>query len=372
MTLTRPSQFIFPFGMVFTTKDQIAALDVLKNDVVYLRSGKKSGWFTRELANDWSLVSAKDANRTWVIPSTNDNTYSWVRVGTVSYPELFGAIGDGSTNDYAALMDWWSVGRALRMKGVHNGLRSLYYSASTLSFNLSNTAADQSKGGKLVGTDPHHCGFSLASGQRVEFVCNTADAAFYENFIDFRVVGNVDNNPILMFGRGDFSDALNACHVDNVIVNNGSQTANAVGIRFNYHLNSNINFVSNCGKSGNPLYGNTGGYGIPCHLRQAQFNTISGSMGNGRTGLLMNDGYVYGNTFMGNFDIEEVYYGIEISGEHVTRNSFLGGTIVAQQSFAASLGGNNIIMPSVNIAPYSGGSVGATTGLIRPSTVSYT
>jgi len=72
-----------------------------------------------------------------------------------------------------------------------------------------------------------------------------------------------------------------------------------------------------------------------------QFSNIGGSFGNAGTGLLLDGGYIFGNTFDGATDIEEVDQGVVIASANVYDNNFLGGTIVATKTFNCTAGNNN-------------------------------
>lgn len=178
--------------------------------------------------------------------------------------------------------------------------------------------------------------------------------AFYHQLADIGLEGNYAG-PVLRIGKDDYSDAFNSCSFERLNVNNSSLNAAAEGVRLNYVLQSTLDIVANCGGSGRPGATNTPGYGAAIVLRQVQFSALTLAGGNANIGLKITAGYNFGNSFSA-MDLEEVDTGIKIDSANATKNTFLGGTVVATKCLDGSAGASNAFH-GVNLSPYSGGTV---------------
>jgi len=74
-----------------------------------------------------------------------------------------------------------------------------------------------------------------------------------------------------------------------------------------------------------------GSFGCSLELRRTQFSNFSGSFSGAHTGVRLSGEYTFGNVFTA-VDVEEVTVGLATRGE-TSGNSFIGGTLVADQMF---------------------------------------
>lgn len=268
---------------------------------------------------------------------------AFVRDGQELTPQMFGAKADfdeGNTNDHDAIQLWFQTLLCLDDYGYHGKVSGRYYVSRNLSLFYTELSSEQ-RGNVIRGNSRNHDGFYFADTFGLELANPNGQAVFYIGFKGIRVVGNVTNGQLMTIGKGDFSDAFNSIDLD-VVVNNAG-TGTAKGLVLNYVLQSQLRWVVNGNASGRPIsMGGSGPNSIyAVWMRQVQFCNISAACGNVGNALLMGDGFIYGNTFDGTLDIEEVDTGVEITGANVTDNRFLGGTVVATNSFECTNGFNN-------------------------------
>ena len=94
-------------GAVFAaTRTALAATDYTTNTVAYLSETKRQGWFQWDSSNLSAFVSADTRQGVYVAPASAPTGASgaWVRAYSGAASVFwFGALGDGATDDYAAI-----------------------------------------------------------------------------------------------------------------------------------------------------------------------------------------------------------------------------------------------------------------------------
>lgn len=277
----------------------------------------------------------------------------------------FGAVGDGVADDTAAvkaaLADHLLTGVPLVTgAGRFKVSAQIAVDVTTL---LTNTGICIRGAGRrrtiLISTYSADVPFLVTGGN-----------AFFHTLRDIGFEGNYAG-PVLQVGKNDFSDAFNSSKLVGINVNNASTNAAAEGARLNYVLQSDIDIVANCSGSGRPTAGTAPGVGAAIVLRQVQFSRLMLAGGNANIALRLTAGYIFGNTFEG-LDLEEVNTGLQVDSTFATKNTFIGGTIVAKYCINNTAGLNNVLL-GTNLSPYAGGSiingsanVGTTTSLYDP------
>ena len=254
-------------------------------------------------------------------------------------PQMFGAAGDGSTDDATALTNWFAAICGLKVSGRLNGS---YRSATSITFDPYQYSAG-AVGLAVYGTGANQSGIVLDTGASLTIAPISAGAGagvFYWAFERFYVRGSVSSGPVLRLGDDAFSYALNGIVVD-LIVNNSAQNsgsrAASEAARINYVLFSKISIIANGGGSGNPAYATAPGFGTALKIRQAVGNVFQ-VCGAGNCNVSVDfDGTNYGNSFYG-VDIEETYLGIKISSTSSFQNNFVGGANVSVYAFQEATG----------------------------------
>ncbi|MCS0459543.1 hypothetical protein [Rhizobium favelukesii] len=197
MSLTRPSSFMLPSSVagVIPVCDTRASLAAVPTNVVdrpaFLNEGKRRGFFYLDTYVNWSTVVAIDAVQGLVVRSTFDPSYVWVRAEREITPQMFGAAADygvTNTNDYAAIVNWFTVLRNVyvKSKGITGLLSGRYYVAQTLVLNFD--TASGAKGGSIRGNIKNSDGLYFAAGYYCHF--RTNDTVFYETLKDFVITTN--------------------------------------------------------------------------------------------------------------------------------------------------------------------------------------
>ena len=271
-------------------------------------------------------------------------------------PEDFGAVGDGVANDYDAVVKFFAE---VITKGRKGQLQGKYKCNSALVIDM---AGYERKGFVIEGAGSQRAILDLtavSTGVPFQFIDSTGNTGgdiFYPVMRDFAVQTNIAGVGA-MFGKEDFSDAINSAILDNLLFANASSNAAACAVEFNHVCASQINVIANCGASG--------GGGDAIRLRQVQFSTIKGAAGNANNGLRLTGGYSFGNTFL-NMDLEEVQYCLAIDSANARRNNFIGGQWVWKAGtggpYNCTAGSNNRI---INPNPGTGAFTAANaTGLV--------
>lgn len=268
-------------------------------------------------------------------------------------PEWFGAAGDNGgtigagTDDTTALLaclaQCLSLKREMRLSAFYR------YNPSAV---ISLAGADW---GLLIRGDKRNgCGFVLDATKALEI---EGSNSFYHHLADFRVLGNV-SGPVMRVGKNDYSDAFNDFNMDRIVINNNSTNSAMEGLRLNYVLASRIHATVNGGGTGS----GGSGQGKAVVLRQCAFNNFVLHCGQALTGISIEGGTSFGNTFFG-IDIEEVGEAVAISSANATRNIFVSGQYLGLVTFNATAGDNNSFLAGCNITDYGSGIGSNLTGL---------
>lgn len=229
--------------------------------------------------------------------------------GLVLTPEEFGAVGDDSTDDTAAINAWIVQILATGLPGY---MRKLYKCTSAITIDLTS----RPNGIKIVGTGGKTAGFDLAtvsSGPVLKIINSGNTGAFFSVFSDFQVIADVAGIAVAL-GQTNFDDALNSFVFRNITIGNNSTSASAVGIQLNYVLNAVFdNLVSNCNGHGDALQSN-----------QCQFSTfLSGSFSTADIGVHFKTGYSFANVWTGS-DMENVGVCVQADISTASDQTFLG------------------------------------------------
>jgi hypothetical protein len=259
----------------------------------------------------------------------------------------FGAVGDGTTDDAAAIQT--AVDAA-----IANGI-PLYFPPGTYRIATTGTtnwnfSTQAQKATKIFGAGIGRTilNFSGASGAIALLINSSVD--FYDvNISDLSITGSLAG-VLLCVGNNSYVGPLNTAYFKNVGVFNSLNNASAVAMRLNYVVNSNfIGCRANCYASGT---GTNAGTALEC--RQSEFNTFTnGSFGNAAYGVRFKDGFNFGNVFLGS-DFENVNYCVSTNSSNSGNNTFIGGQWslweTAAVSTTGSLGTNAVTIINPNIA----------------------
>lgn len=313
----------------------------------------------------YAQVSPQPANQFWATPSnttgylglramspkdmpftqagtgaTAQTMQAWGRRFCVT-PNDFGAVGDGSTDDTAAV----NAAITASIVGSAQHAKCLYlpggYTYSVPTADITITMPANSVGPVIYGDGGYNSQIKMGAG-KLSIVSSTA--MFYGDLRDFSVVCSVAG-PCLKLSAST-TDALNGFNISGVVINNNSANAANIGTQFNGVYNSNINMTSNCSGAGN---------GIGIQVEAGTMNKWQTSASQCLDGINLTNAVnsVSGNVFTGN-DLEVNSVGLFINGSAVTNNTFMGGVFAFNSGgtygINATAGSNNLI-----VNPYYGG-----------------
>lgn len=299
-------------------------------------------------------------------------TVAYTQIGGTSYSladrinlsptsKDYGVIGDGVTDDTAALQAYINAG--LEQGFVVTLNQGIYLVSSTITIDY----AKAREGFKIVGSGLRQSIIKSNFDGVALIVKNTGvminsqlnKDSFYGTLRDFGVDGQHSTGAVLQVGSTDFSDAVNSMDLK-LIVNNSSPSVNAVSCELNYVCNSDLFIIANGSGYANGL--------AACTVRQVQFSRIFGSFSNSSVGLYLTAGYSYGNTITSP-DLEVVGTCIKIDVNTATKNTIIGGQYdwwgVNGYALDCTAGNNNTFFnPN-----FSGGSSGANPNNIAKNSV---
>lgn len=253
--------------------------------------------------------------------------------------------GDGVADDTAGLSNFFA---AAKTAGRGRLIKGVYKVTSAINWDLTSVAV----AGVVIEGDGENNTIIDVSAVTISpafFIGATGSTAcFYSSFKGFAIRGGVAGT-MLRIGKPDLLDAMNE-FIMSLVVNNNSPSPLNVAIEVNYILNCDARFVANCSGRGN---------GDAVKLRQAAFNTFSGSWSNALNSAHLTAGYNYGNVFL-NPDFEVSSVGALIDISTATNNTFLGGQWDNNvNSINATAGGNNrFVGPNFAFANPVAGQVG--------------
>ena len=264
----------------------------------------------------------------------------------------FGATGDGSTSDDAAI--------ATAVAAAISDGKPLYFPPGTYKLTATSTTVWDlknavKKGVKFFGagigrTVLNFAGATTGIALQIGSTTTPTPADSYDfSLADMSITGSLAG-VLVCVGYNDYRDPLNCLNFTGVGVFNGINNSNAVALRLNYVLNSNfIGCRANCYANGT---GTNAGTSLEC--RQAAFNTFTnGSYGNAYYGIRFKDGSSFGNVFTG-CDIENINYGVKTDSSSSGNNTVIGGQFslweTAAVSTTGSLATNAVTIINPNIA----------------------
>lgn len=271
----------------------------------------------------------------------------------------FGVTADGVTDDSAALAAWWTVLNESGKVGVLPA--GVIRCNSPVVWDIS---AARVGGLRVEGPSVQGCiidvrtASATADGAAQFLLSCNAGAAFYSVFSGFTVLGNNSAGPAVRLGRFNLTDEFNGFRFSDIEFKNTANNANAIACEINGHYNNDFNAVTT----------NTGGTrvaGTSLRIRRAAFCRFFGSFSGAGVGLLVDGTFSFANAFVA-IDIEEVDVAVRFAGSSNSRNTFVGGTFVANTGldFQSGSGAENLML-APNVAPYSGGVISAGTNGIN-------
>jgi hypothetical protein len=246
-------------------------------------------------------------------------------------PDLraFGATGDGRADDSKAFGRWWDAVLAVG----HGHIPAGKYRVAAGNLDL----AAGARTGVRVSGDGAQRSILLPQGGGIRLVCSSRDA-FFSKFEDFGVRAATPG-PAFALGRADLSDALNSFVLDSIVVNNDDPTDNAVGLESNGVYASDFRNV----------VVNNAGHGVAIKFRQTQFVRFQGAAGHAGVGILLTQGYNFGDVFAG-VDLETLDVDVRIESAASRHNVFLGGQYVWNVAAVDAVAGNGNVFVEPNFA----------------------
>ena len=293
-----------------------------------------------------------------IVFGSNNGAGRWKRLNKAAIStRQAGCKANGVAYDDAAFSNWWKAIRSVDARGeISSGVHrfklpvELNYNA-TLSVALQ---SDRTTGLQIEGSGLMASVLDLTAVQTGVPFLMTSDGTsmFYSGLRNFSVLTNI-NDVGSKLGLGSLADEFNGLDIDNVEFKNLSNTANAVACEINGFYKCDLDIFVNGGQTGRVA----GALAKGLVINRMAFCTASLSCGNAATALEFAGSYTYGNTLT--LDVEEADKGILFSGDRITHNHFLGGTILAQTCIksTASNSFENKFSAGCNITTYAGGQV---------------
>lgn len=229
---------------------------------------------------------------------------------SVSLKDFSGCDPTGVTDSTTCLSNFFAAAKVAGRGRLNAGT---YKVTSQVNWDLTSVATS---GVTIVGDGENNTIInvqSVAASPAFFIGAAGSTALFYSRFSGFAIQGNVAG-VVLQLGKPSFTDALNEFQMS-LTVNNASANAANVAVQVNYMLNSNVRLVANSSGRGN---------GDAVQLRQATFNTFSGSWSNALNSVHMTGGFNYGNAILSP-DFEVSSFGAVIDEANVLHNTFIGG-----------------------------------------------
>jgi hypothetical protein len=276
-------------------------------------------------------------------------------------PYMFGAVGDGITNDATAMNNWYAA--------LTSGGRRGYLPAGTFlcpSGLVWDLALVQRSCLIIDGAGPNLAIINVTGAAGVGLQIQdtgSGGAAFYTKFTNFSVAGSNSAGPVFAVMRFNGGDALNGGEISNVVVNNASTASGAIGIQVNECATCFFNMTTN-----------TAGHGTALQIAGAcGFCCFQGSYSGSHIAVwITNNSYCFSNTFISN-DYEVVDINVQCDSPNAARNTWIGGQFdsvtgplhggAGSATFNCTAGSNHIfINPNIDAFPaqmfLSGGYVG--------------
>lgn len=244
-----------------------------------------------------------------------------------------GAVGDGNTDDSAAL------GAAVRAALASN--RPLMLPAGTYRLGhalVIDYAARARSGLRLISFGAVLDGRGIAAGPVLRIDCSGGTAAapkgcFYLHQQGTLFVEADTDSYAVVIGKPDFSDAQNSIRIDHLVVNNAGTGPAAGGLQLNYVLDADIFAVADAAG---------GGAGIA--LEQTQFSHLYGAASaGGGTGLLIENGYSFANTIAA-IDLEAAPTCLTLTSPQAAHNTFLSPYFACPDAVEATAGNATVLI----------------------------
>jgi hypothetical protein len=236
------------------------------------------------------------------------------RWGAALTPQDFGALGDGTTDDTAAVASWWTY---VSTHGVEGYVPAgTYKLVGQVTWDIG--ATNRTKGVKVTGAGPRLAVFSLTTTSSPALLITNSNSpgdTFYCTFRDFGITTAVAGTGVRI-GLASFADPFNSSTWDNLVINNTSTSASAIALETNYLCNCHINAVAN-----------SGGHGTAVKVNHSVFTEYRGAYDSADIGLNLATDYTYGCTFQA-IDFETVAACVQIDSANASKNTFIGGTFV--------------------------------------------
>jgi hypothetical protein len=214
-------------------------------------------------------------------------------------------------------------------------------------------------GFRLHGSGQNSTLLTLATGAQILIQnTNTGGTALYQTFDSFGVEGTVTNGPVVKIGQDNFADAINGIMWSNIYVKNlATGYTTEEGLRLNQVYSSTfLNDTVNASCTGVDYYSTgcaNGGKSLV--LRQAAFNTFTGSYSGSKYGVYITSGYSFGNVFLG-LDDEVTFNAVNVDAASAANNTFIGGQFEVGPAYSSTV---TAINGSPTIVQTAGNTFGA-------------
>lgn len=276
----------------------------------------------------------------------------------------FGAVGDGTTDDTAAVNAWIAAVLSTGNMGyapagnykVTSPILIDYVSVWSTGFTLMGAGVQRTVFTSTVTTGAAfqlYCSGGTILSPQIGVYPKITQLAFYATTV----------GPTLSIGNYDFSDQQNLVRLE-IWCSNSSNDSAARCIEMNSCYGCNIEYNGGIGQTNPPSY-TLSAAGINLSLRKCSFSQFFVSMGSTADvstipatiigtaiGVWFSDDYSYGNVFT-TPDIEIFDKAVVITSANAVRNTFIGGQW-AYKSYGvvATAGENNVfINPNINTNP---------------------
>jgi hypothetical protein len=316
---------------------------------VALAASPQLAWTDKAEATNGTLVSPTISGAA-VFTGTVTASALW------AYPTdpAFGAKCDGTTDDSTALAAWFAY---LVANGVEGRLPPGTCVANTAqTWNMSS----RTSGIRIRGTSQGSSVLDLrgvSSGTPL-LMTGSGTALFYSHFSDFTVLTNIAG-PGVALGNSSLTDAFNSFTFTQIEFKNVANNSAAVALQINGVYNSDFQTVTT-----NTGGGSTSGTGLgtSLELQFSAFNRFMGSFSSAAIGIYLTNNYNYANVFT-SVDVENVNTAVQIDSANASRNTWVGGTFVAETDLNTTAGVTNVFI-NPNLSLYSGGArTAGTTGM---------
>jgi hypothetical protein len=299
------------------------------------------------------------------------NGTSWGPLGGTDAVNLqnYGAIGDGTTDDTAAVNAWFADVLTYGSGYVPAGT---YKVTSAITWDVLSV---RTTGVRIFGDSPRRSIFSstVSSGSYAFNITTTgtgaSSGAFYSSFegIGFQTTSTSFAGIALNIGDSSLVGAFNSFLFTNVTVNNNSTAAGSIACQLaNVYASTFTNFTVN---GSNPTTNVT----EVVRVIQTQFCTFNScSFANGATSINFYSDYIFANVFNA-VDFEETNLNVQITSANATKNTFVGGQFSSRGSYCLNaVAGSQNLFINPNLTGYSVNKINNNTGLETVSTVTLT